>query len=358
MLLSAFVVSLTYTPVPLRSNAGYFSLSGKQTWCRALRNPAPFKDLKIIFMKTIFTVIVLLVLIQAVNAQSANAPVIKITGTKFPFDIMQQWINAYTQIHPEVKFELSKAIPLDSTDLQIAAHAFKPGELKENAAIVAVNRYAQLPIVNSNRPDTKALQAKGFTQQDLKNIFFSAETNKTDPLNNPVTIYKRDKNVCATRSFSENVTGIQKDIYGIAVTGDDRSLSAAVKNDLTGISYNNLGLVYNIHTRKVADSIAVIPIDLNENGKIDNDEKIYSSLDELLNFLGITGNAKIPQENVNIVFNKNTISKPAIDFLNWIITAGQQYNRQFGFLSLGKNVVLQQQHLLSAYISNAKNTTR
>jgi len=185
-----------------------------------------------------------------------------------------------------------------------------------------------------------------------------SEENKTDALNNPVTIYKRDKNVCATRSFSENVTGIQKDIYGIAVTGDDRSLSAAVKNDLTGISYSNLGLVYNIHTRKVADSIAVIPIDLNENGKIDNDEKIYSSLDELLNFLGITGNAKIPQENVNIVFNKNTISKPAIDFLNWIITAGQQYNRQFGFLSLDKNVVLQQQHLLSAYISNAKNTVR
>lgn len=309
-------------------------------------------------MKTIFTVLVLLVLIQTVNAQSTNAPVIKITGTKFPFEIMQQWINAYTQVHPEVKFELSKAIPADSADLMIAAHAFRPGELKDEQAIIAVNTYAQLPIVNSNRPDLQALQQKGFTQQDLKNIFFSSEENKTDALNNPVTIYKRDKNVCATRSFAENVTGIQKDIYGIAVTGDDRSLSAAVRNDLTGISYNNLGLVYNIQSRKVADSIAVIPIDINENGVIDSNEKNYATLDNVLDFIEQTGSKKIPQENVNIVFNKRSVNKNALDFLQWIITEGQQYNRQFGFLSLDKNVVLQQQHLLNVYESNAKNVMK
>jgi hypothetical protein len=39
-------------------------------------------------------------------------------------------------------------------------------------------------------------------------------------------------------------------------------LSAAVKNDVNGISYNNLALIYDLQTRKVADSIAVIPVDL------------------------------------------------------------------------------------------------
>lgn len=292
----------------------------------------------------------LFVFAQSVHAQPTNKTVIKITGTKFPFDIMQQWINAYTKIHPAVQFELSKNISPDSAELMIAAHAFKSGELKEDQAIVAVNRYAQLPVVNISRTDLHALQQKGFTQHDLNNIYFNADDKST----NAFAVYKRNKNVCATRSFAENVTGSQQDIKGTLVNGDDKALLAAVKNDVNGISYNNLGFIYNIETRKPADSIALIPMDLNANGRIDDNEKVYTTLDELLDFLSENTAAAIPQENVNIVFSKKNISKPAIDFLQWIITEGQQYNRHYGFLSLDKAVVLQQQHLLSMYESNAK----
>ncbi len=283
---------------------------------------------------------------------SAQTNVIKITGTKFPFEIMQHWIDVYSQSHPDVKFQLSKAIPIDSADLMIAAHGFRPGELKDNQVLISLNRYAQLPIANINRKDLQALQQKGFTQQDLQNIYFNAQQNKTDGLSEPVTIYRRDKNVCASRSFSENVTGKQLDVAGTLVNGDDRALSAAVKNDVNGISYNNLGLIYNLKTRKVADSIAIIPIDLNENGKIDPDENIYATLDDVLNFLSTSPNSIIPQDNVNIVITKTTISKPALDFLNWIITQGQQYDRAFGFLDLDKTVVLQEQKLINNLIND------
>ena len=282
----------------------------------------------------------------------AQSSVIKITGTKFPFEIMQQWIDAYSQTHPGVQFQLSKSIPLDSAELTIAAHAFNPGELNDDQVLIALNRYAQLPIANSNRKDLQALQQKGFTQQDIKNIYFNAQQNKTDGLSEPVTIYRRDKKVCASRSFAENVTGNQLDVAGTLVNGDDRALSAAVKNDVNGISYNNLGLIYNLKTRKVADSIAIIPIDLNENGIIDSNEKIYTTLDDVLNFLSTSNNNSIPQDNVNVVINKKTISKNAVDFLNWIITQGQQYNRAYGFLSLDKTVIVGEQKLLNSLVND------
>ena len=282
----------------------------------------------------------------------AQSSVIKITGTKFPFEIMQQWIDAYSQTHPGVQFQVSKSIPLDSAELTIAAHAFNPGELNDDQVLIALNRYAQLPIANSNRKDLQALQQKGFTQQDIKNIYFNAQQNKTDGLSEPVTIYRRDKKVCASRSFAENVTGNQLDVAGTLVNGDDRALSAAVKNDVNGISYNNLGLIYNLKTRKVADSIAIIPIDLNENGIIDSNEKIYTTLDDVLNFLSTSNNNSIPQDNVNVVINKKTISKNAVDFLNWIITQGQQYNRAYGFLSLDKTVIVGEQKLLNSLVND------
>jgi phosphate transport system substrate-binding protein len=301
-------------------------------------------------MKKILISIGLYLPLFAANAQSNNTSTIKITGTKFPFAIMQQWIDAYRTTHPDVEFELSKSIPLDSADLILAAHAFRPGELEEDVTIIAVNRYVQLPIVNSNRVDLKRLQQKGFTQRDLKNIFFADKENKTDVWNNPFTIYKRNKEVCASRSFAENVTGAQQEIYGVGVTGDDRSLSAAVRNDLTGISYNNLGFIYNIQTRKVADSITVIPIDINENGVIDHNEKKYTTLDDILDFIYQPKSPKIPQENVNVVFNKNIPDKAAIDFLKWIITEGQQYNRAYGFLDLGKSVALKEYVFLNTIL--------
>src|SRR3712207_5470296 len=104
-------------------------------------------------MKSFFLLAAFSTMLLAPRAQTTN--VIKITGTRFPFEVMQHWIDVYRQAHPDVKFELSKAIPADSADLIIAAHAFRPGELKDDQAIVAVNRYAQLPIVNRNRPDLK-----------------------------------------------------------------------------------------------------------------------------------------------------------------------------------------------------------
>lgn len=284
-------------------------------------------------------------LFVAVNAKAQSGRVIKITGTKFPFEIVQQWIDAYTKTHDGVRFQLSKAIPADSADLLIAAHAFKDRELKDSEIAVAVNRYAQLPIVNHRREGLKALQSKGFTKQDLQNIYFRG--NGGD-----FSVYRRDKNVCASRSFAEKVTGSQLDVAGTLVRGDDGALSDAVKHDVNGISYNNLGLIYNLRTRKVADSIAIIPIDLDENGEIDPDENIYATLDDVLDFLRASDNNNIPQDNVNIVINKNKISNSALHFLDWIITEGQRYNRAYGFLDLDKAVVGYERQLLTAVIKN------
>jgi len=295
----------------------------------------------------------LLIITVGLHAQTTTSSVIKITGTKFPFVIMQQWIDAYNKIHPEVKFELSKAIPMDSADIVIAAHAFKPGEVKSDQTVIALNRYAQLPIVNAYRPDLKALQQKGFTQHDMQQIFFTAQ-NKTDQQSSTFNAYKRDKNVCATRSFYENITGKLQDLNGTTVTGDDRALSAAVVNDINGISYNNLGLVYNIQTRKVADGIAIVPIDINENGFIDENENHYATLDEILNYIDQSGETKIPQENVNVVFSKTKTNKDVLSFLQWILTDRQQYNRQYGFLSLDKKVAQEEQHELNYYVSAKK----
>ena len=87
-------------------------------------------------MKKLFLLAALNILFVFTNAQTSST--IKITGTKFPFEIMQQWIDVYINSHPDVQFQLSKSISIDSADLLIAAHSFLPGELNEDETIASV----------------------------------------------------------------------------------------------------------------------------------------------------------------------------------------------------------------------------
>ncbi|WP_018614727.1 hypothetical protein [Segetibacter koreensis] len=57
------------------------------------------------------------------TSRAQTKDVIRITGTRFPFEIVQKWIEVYRQTHPNVQFQLSKSVPADSADLIIAAHA-------------------------------------------------------------------------------------------------------------------------------------------------------------------------------------------------------------------------------------------
>ena len=140
----------------------------------------------------------------------------------------------------------------------------------------------------------------------------------------------------------------------------------AVKKDKNAISHNSLGIIYNINTRKINDSIAIVPIDLNENGKIDDNEKIYSTIDEVVAFVEKAKHPKIPVENIHVIFSKTINRTTIINFLEWVITTGQQFNHEFGLLNLNAATIQQEQKLLtksimlnsdSLRLESLKNTT-
>ncbi|MCW3119085.1 MAG: hypothetical protein JWM28_3167, partial [Chitinophagaceae bacterium] len=70
--------------------------------------------------------------------------------------------------------------------------------------------------------------------------------------------------------------------------------------------------------------------------------------DEVLDFTTRTKNPKIPAENVNVIFRKINPDKDVIAFLQWVLTKGQQYNREYGFLALEAAVVQSGEQLLAA----------
>lgn len=292
------------------------------------------------------TLLTLLAIITAMG-KAQTSSMLRITGTKFTFPVFKKWADEYRKVHPEVTIIISAAIPADSADILIASHLLKPGDVKDGQTSIPLIRYVQLPVVNSERGDLKILLAKGFTDAALRKIYFTDTTSYVNGFNTPFTVYKRQKAACSAVAFANHFGKAHTDIKGKAVAGDDQDLLESVKKDASAISHNSLGIIYNIQTRKVNDSIAIIPIDLNENGRIDETEKIYATIDEVVAFVEKTNHSKIPTENVNVIFSKTKNHQLITGFLTWVITDGQQFNHTFGLLNLKEDTVRTQQKLLA-----------
>ncbi|MFP5039373.1 PstS family phosphate ABC transporter substrate-binding protein [Parasediminibacterium sp. JCM 36343] len=287
-------------------------------------------------MKKVIFSLSLLAVAYFANAQQTT---IRIAGTRLTYPLMQKWIDEYSKQHPGTTFILNSKIPADSVDISIVSHKLAPSDIKPGKTYIALSRYVQLPVVNSSRPDVAALQEKGFTDASFKEVYFDEKAAGNTLVSDAVfTVYKRKQSACASQSFANHFGSEQKDIKGIGVVGDDKDLLSAVKQDKNGISYNNLGFIYNIQTRKLVDSIAIVPIDFNENGKIDEQEKIYNNLDEVINYAEKTNSPKLLIENVYVLFKEKGRSKEETAFLKWVLEKGQKYNHQYGFLNLPDEV--------------------
>ena len=278
-------------------------------------------------------IISLLGLVLTVNL-SAQTTTIRIAGTRLTYPLFQKWIDEYMKENPSIHFILNSKQPADSVDISIVSHILAPKDIKLGKTELVVSRYVQLAVVNSNRPDVEELQAKGFDNTQFKKIYFGDNVNTSLASDAIFTVYKRKQPACASQSFANHFGSQQNDIKGIGVVGDDKDLLSAVKQDKNGISYNNLGFIYDLRTRKLVDSIAIVPIDFNENGRIDKDENIYGSLDYVIGYAEKTNNPKLLIENVHVLFNKENTKKEVTSFLQWVLTEGQKYNHAYGFLNL------------------------
>jgi phosphate transport system substrate-binding protein len=223
-------------------------------------------------------------------------------------------------------------------DINASAAPLDPQKLAE-AKYTVVSRFGLVPIINEKNPALAELQQKGISRQDFLNIYFSGE-NKTNSFNfasgKQVPIHVYSRGACASATFTRHFGKEIKDLNNAGgKIEDDKVLLETVAKDSLGIAYNNLGFVYDLHTRKQKDGVRVVPIDLNENGKIDQDENFYSTVDELIEKLEKSKTDLPPTGNHTFIYKSD--SRPEVKaFVDWVSKAGQAYTQELGFLRAGQ----------------------
>lgn len=266
--------------------------------------------------------------------------VVRITGVRFAYPLVQQWIDEYNEENADrqVIIESRSSSDPDSYDILIEAHEHSE-DMKRGRAYVHIARYAVLPVANSASEFAKVYGEKGVDKEFVKQLFFHdilADKEKQQEVKAPYTIYTRLQKAGIPAVFSAYYGYEQQDIKGKGIAGSDEHLRKALLRDSTAVSYLPLSLIYEPATGKPIEGITVLPVDLNGNGKVSNEEKFYADLPAVVDRFESASQKElenVPLEYLHFSVDEKTVTQEAIAFLRWVINHGEKDLHGQGYLT-------------------------
>ncbi|MEI6289446.1 MAG: substrate-binding domain-containing protein [Chloroflexota bacterium] len=289
---------------------------------------------------------------QAASTEPAAAPVetlkgtIGVSGAFALYPMMTVWAEEFTKLHPDVQFDvqgggagkgMTDALS-GSVDIGMVSRAIKDEETSQGAYWVSVTKDAVFPIISANNPVLADILAKGISQDTFNKIFITGEIKTwgevvgKPEIKDEINVYTRSDSAGAAEMWAKFSGGkVQDDIKGIGVNGEP-ALVDTVNKDPLGIGYSNLNSVFDLTSGTIIPGAAIPPIDVNKNGTADADENIQTK-DAAVKAVS-TGKYPSPPARFENLVTKGKPAGLVKLFIEWILTDGQKYLDQAGYVQL------------------------
>lgn len=281
----------------------------------------------------------------APKASEEDSGTIAISGAFALYPMMTRWAEEYTALHPNIQFDVSAGgagkgmtdVLSDAVEIGMVSRVISADEEAKGAYWVPVVIDAVFPTISDQNPVKDILLSNPMTKDDFTKLFITGEYKTWgdvvgDPtITDEVHVYTRSDACGAADTWAKYLGGAQEDLLGIGVGSDPALLDSVIKDPL-GIGYNNLNYAFDITTGVNVVGSLVVPIDVNENGITDPDELLESTV-EAVQAVADGKYPSPPARELNLVTN----GKPegiVQDFIVWILTDGQQYVSESGYISL------------------------
>jgi len=279
---------------------------------------------------------------------------IKVSGAWALYPMMVKWAEEYQKIHPGVKIEVSAGgagkgmsdALAGLVDIGMVSRTIYPEEVEKGAYYVAVTKDAVVATINKDNPVLNDILTKGVARQIFYNIYIAGNVTTwgqvvgRPEITDEIHVYIRSDSCGAAETWANYLGKRQEDLRGVGVYGDP-GLLEAVRKDRLGIGFNNIGYAYDIKTKSQVEGIVVIPIDINENGRIDPEEDFYSTKDKIVEAIAKVIYPHPPARNLHLV-TKGKFTGVTKEFVKWILTDGQKYVEEVGYVPLSKDVINEQ----------------
>jgi len=290
------------------------------------------------------------------NAAKELQGTIRVSGAWALYPMMVKWGEEFKKVHPNIRVDISAggagkgaADALSGlVNIGMVSREISPEEIKQGAVYVPVVKDAVFPMMNNeNLILHKGLSQKGIKKQIFMDLWIKGREmtwgeivqadSKTTNAKYKVNVYTRSDSCGAAETWAQYLgKKNQEDLQGIGVYGDP-GLAEAVRKDPLGIGFNNLNYAFDFKSGLPPKGLRVVPIDLNENGKIDPKEDLKTKSRAIQAIA--SGVYPSPPARDLYLLTKDGFKDLSREFIRWILTDGQKYVDETGYIQLTKTQV-------------------
>lgn len=284
---------------------------------------------------------------EAPAAEAATeTTTVSVSGAFALFPLMTLWAEEYQKNNPNITFDVQAGgagkgmtdMLSGAADIAMLSREPRQEELDQGSFLVAVTIDSVIGTFNANNPYAEQFLAQGLSAEESTAIWITPTittwgqllgTDVTDPIN----VYTRSDSAGAAEMWSLFSGGkTQEDLKGTGVNADP-GLAEAVRQDPLGVGYNNVGFTYDPATGLPNEGLQVIPIDLDGDGTISEEENFYATRDEFTQAVA-EGKYPFPPARVLYLVTKGEPSPAIAAFYRWVLTEGQAFVLEAGYVKL------------------------
>ena len=276
---------------------------------------------------------------------------INISGAFALYPLAVKWSEEYQKANPGIRFNISAggagkgmADALSGTvDLGMFSREIAREEKEKGAWWISVARDAVIPTINAKNPVLDILKNRGLTREEFKKIYLTGEIENWKQLSGidtdlAINVFTRSDACGAAGTWAAYLGEKQEDLKGIGVFGDP-GLADAVVKDEKGVGFNNTIYLYNIKTGHKNPGIEVIPVDVDGNGILDQEEAFYDKSEQVLAAIAEGKYPSPPARELYLVSKGEPRKTAVLDFLKWILLKGQTFVPESGYVPLTQSVL-------------------
>ncbi|HHQ44940.1 MAG TPA: phosphate ABC transporter substrate-binding protein [Candidatus Altiarchaeales archaeon] len=301
------------------------------------------------------TALVLLILSSAslsgcVGSQDGEEAdrVVRVSGAWAVYPIMLVWADEYGR-ETGVKVDVAGGgagkgmsdVLNGQVDIAMVSRPIRDEEVEQGAVYFVVTKDAVVGTINSENPVLDEIYARGLSQRDLDDIFMRRVTRWGElvGMNIPddeIIVYGRADSSGAAEVWALFLGGYtQAEIQDRADANfeGDQPLANAVSRSRNSIGFNNLNYVYDVEAGGFANRIRPIPLDLDGNTVLDGREYFYGSKESFIGNVS-AGNYPFPPARDEYLVVTNPVRKEVADFIRWILSDGQAFAVENGYVQL------------------------
>jgi glycine cleavage system H lipoate-binding protein/ABC-type phosphate transport system substrate-binding protein len=250
------------------------------------------------------------------------------------------WVEGFNKSNGSMKISLDQASNAKSQNAEGLSIVSDQSETVGNTGSgwkMVIGRDIIVPIVNARNPLIAKLNQQGISAEKFSLLIRESDKSNWSLL---VSAAQSAKVNLYIPNNEEIKSCLSEFVGSITIPSKEEAempsaeVINAVKRDLMAIGFCKLSDLRTDISKTVGDGIALLPIDKNGNGRLDNFEKIYSNLDEFTHGVWI---GKYPGALCKSIYAASKV-KPTgaveLAFLSWILTNGQNQLNPNGYCDL------------------------